>query len=75
MEETLAPVENEKNFVTANPQNILLEKKAREQRFSSELRRQIFVTIMNAEDFADASQALFKMKPNKQQIRDIAVVA
>jgi hypothetical protein len=74
LDDSSIPVEAEKNYAIANENVIFLEKKSKEQRFSSELRKQIFMTVMNAEDFADASQALLKMKPNKQQIRDIAVV-
>lgn len=63
-----------KNDIMMNSTNIFLEKKAKEQRFSSELRRQIFVSIMSAEDYAEATQNIFKLKPNKHQIKDVALV-
>lgn len=51
-----------------------LEKLAIEQRFTSELRKKIFMVIMSSDDYLDASQKLLKMKLNKKQQQEIAVV-
>lgn len=51
-----------------------LERLAVEQRFTSDLRKKIFMVIMSAEDYLDASQKLLKMKLNKKQAQELAVV-
>ena len=51
-----------------------LEQVAIEQRFTSELRKRLFMTIMSADDYLDASQKVLKIKLNKRQQQEIAVV-
>ena len=52
-----------------------LEQMAVEQRFTSDLRKKIFIVIMSSDDYVDAAQKLMKMKLNKKQIQELAVVA
>lgn len=51
-----------------------LEKIAVEQRFTSDLRKRIFLVIMSSDDYADATQKLLKLKLNKKQDKEIAIV-
>jgi len=51
-----------------------LEKYAFEQRFTSDIRKKIFMIIMSADDYIDATQKLMKLKLNKKQDKEIAIV-
>ena len=51
-----------------------LEQLAIKNRLVTETRKAIFVTIMSSEDYADATNKLLKIKINKKQQRDVAIV-
>jgi len=56
-----------------NEQLDQLEKFAAEQRFTSDIRKKIFLVIMSSDDYIDATQKLMKMKLKKQD-KEIAIV-
>ena len=58
----------------SNEQKDYLEKLAVEQKFVTDLRKKIFMIIMNSEDYLDALQNLLKLKLNRKQSKDIAIV-
>ena len=51
-----------------------MEKLAAEQRFTTDIRKRIFMIIMSADDYLDATQKLLKLKITKKQAQEIAVV-
>ena len=57
-----------------NEQKDYLEKLAVEQKFVTSIRKKIFMIIMNAEDYLDALQNLLKLKLNRKESKDIAIV-
>ncbi|KRX04570.1 Armadillo-type fold [Pseudocohnilembus persalinus] len=62
------------NIQVSNSERKKLEQLAIKNKFVSVTRKQIFMIIMSSEDVLDASQKLMKLKLNKNQNREIAVV-
>lgn len=65
---------NEENYEISNEKREYLEKLASEQKFVTMIRKKIFMAVMSAEDYLDALQGILKLKINKKQNMDVAVV-
>jgi len=66
--------DTEDQLMITNEQKDYLEKLAAEQKFVTSIRKKIFMIIMNAEDYLDALQNLLKLKLNRKESKDIAIV-
>lgn len=58
----------------SNTEYIRLEKLAMDLKFTTDIRKRIFILMMSSQDYIEATQNLLKLKLNKKQTREIAVV-